>query len=291
MKSSSPPKFDASKAAADQSAQNAVNLDQQQAYNRPNTTDSYGNTVSWTQTGTDAQGNPTFTQTQTMGDEAKGYAGGLSALSQRYLTGANAMLDRNGNVAGGVGDMAKTYFDASTANTQRAQEQQRQALDLKLRNQGAFPGTPAYDQAMRGFENAASDALTSAYAQAQQQAHSLATQDWNTEMATLQGLTSPGLSYMGKAISGDRIAPQQVSVPNVDVAGLEKAQYQSEMDAWKAKQQQQAALMGGLASLGGTALGIPGVSSAIGGGLGRLGASVVGGEYLPWGRIARGSGQ
>jgi hypothetical protein len=155
-------------------------------------------------------------------------------------------LDQNGGDASAVNSRAKEYFDASTANTRRLQDQQRQTLDGRLRAQGLVPGTEAYDRAMRGFENQASDALTSQWTQAQQQAHSLAGQDWDRRVQTLAGLSTPGLSYLGKTISGDMApAPAPVSVGTTDAMGALQTQYQADLARWNAGQQQQAALLGG----------------------------------------------
>ena len=52
---------------------NTQNVQTQAAYNRPNQTNAFGNSVNWVQTGTDANGDPTFSQNQSLG-----------ALGQQY---------------------------------------------------------------------------------------------------------------------------------------------------------------------------------------------------------------
>ena len=126
---------------------------------------------------------------------------------------------------------------------------------------------------------------TSSLWQAQQQAYNQALTDRQAGLQGL-GLYSPFVNYGGQVAGQASGGPQYASVSQspVNMAGLEQQQFQSEMDAWQAAQDQKNALWGGLAN---TALGIatlpvggPALMGAAGGlgGLGAAGGMAAGGS-------------
>ena len=63
---------------------------------------------------------------------------------------------------------------------------------------------------------------------------------------------APGVQFGNDALSLDQVNVPQVGVQNVDVAGLASQNYQQQMAAYNQQMQQRNAMLGGLASIGGT---------------------------------------
>lgn len=134
--------------------------------------------TTYQQTGTSPQGAPEFTATTQ-----------LSAPEQALLTGSQGLGLQSQALAGNQGrnvastlqgfqlptqgqnqqfgqDAMKAAYGEATATMDPYWSQQQESLDASLRNSGATPGTPAYDNAMRSFQANRS----SAYGQAENQA-------------------------------------------------------------------------------------------------------------------------
>ena len=79
------PKMPAAPSAQQLQQANTQSAFQQAAFNRPNQSDQFGNTLNWAQTGTDAQGNPIFSANQQLGQTGQQYATGLTGLGQQYF--------------------------------------------------------------------------------------------------------------------------------------------------------------------------------------------------------------
>jgi hypothetical protein len=156
------------------------------ALNQVNQVGPTGSTT-YAQTGTSPQGAPTYTATTS-----------LSAPEQALLSGSQGLGLQSQELAGGqgqnVGNTLASYqlptqganeafgqqaqqaaYGVETASMDPQWNQQYESLDASLRNSGATPGTPAYDNAMQSFDANRS----SAYGQAENQAFS-------------QGLSSEG---------------------------------------------------------------------------------------------------
>ena len=134
--------------------QAAAATQQSSMYNQNNP---YGS-LNYQQTGTDQYGNPTWTQNQTA-------APGLqNAITNTQNTVSNQQYNpfqAQGLPSTGI-NPGQTYSDAIM---QRLAPQQAQAAELNtssLANQGIVPGTQAYDNAMRTFQQGQNDQLTSA---------------------------------------------------------------------------------------------------------------------------------
>ena len=136
-------------AAQAQSLGNLAGAQQATQANRVNQNTLYGG-LNYQQ-GTDANGNPTWTANQTGTDQTQG-------LVNSSLAGLQASIN---NPAYSI-NPGQTYSDAIM---QRLAPQQAQAAELNtssLANQGIVPGTQAYDNAMRTFQQGQNDQLTSA---------------------------------------------------------------------------------------------------------------------------------
>jgi hypothetical protein len=255
------------RAAAQETA--AGNLDaarQATAANRVNQVTPYGN-LSYSITGADPYGNPTWTATQT-----------LSPAQQQLLDYQNQTSIGLGQLAGkGLGyveNMLETPFDTSAlpstgfnpsqtyqeAYMQRLApqlQQGREQLQQRLANQGIDIGSTAYDRAMMQQAQRENDLLAAATTQGfgvGQQARQTALQEQaylrneplNTLSAVRTGAQVQGPQFVNSA--------QQATTAGPDILGAAGMQYNAAMGDFNAKQAAQANLNQGLFSLGGAAL-------------------------------------
>jgi hypothetical protein len=160
------------------------------AANRINQNTPYGS-LNYTQ-GVDANGNPTWTANQTLSQP-------LQNLTNTSLTGLQAS---QANPMYGI-NPGQNYSDAIM---QRLQPQQRQESEMNtaaLANRGIVPGTAAYENAMRTFNQGQNDQRTSAIVGGMQtglQAQSLQ----NQTAANIKNLANPNYvnPYSQAAVSG-----------------------------------------------------------------------------------------
>lgn len=240
--------------------QNTANAFQQAAFNRPNQTNQYGSTLSYKQTGTDAQGNPIFSQQQKLGAEGQKFAGGFSELGQQYI-------DAAGEFQGNRPDMSSSAaFDKADQFWQQTEEPrlaaQREAERTRLVNMGHDPRNEAFKGGMDEVARQQGDQRARFLNTAQNQFFGQGLADRNQQMSEL-GVLQPGVQYGGQSITGGFANVPNVNVANVDVAGLSQ---QNQNDQWKKYQsdmQGYNGMLGGLASIGGTILGGP-IGSSIG---------------------------
>jgi len=120
------------------------------AANRVNQQTPYGS-LQYTQTGTDAQGNPIWSANQSLSPQ-------LQQLTTQSLTGLQNSLT---NPAYGI-NPGQTYSDAIMQRLQPQQRQAQERLDAQLANQGIMPGSEAYNRAKTLQSQSLNDQLTSA---------------------------------------------------------------------------------------------------------------------------------
>lgn len=149
------------------------------ALNSTNTVGPTGST-SYAVTGYGPGGAPQYTQTNTLsapqqalltGQENLGLAGqgaAGTALNTYNQTQANNPLPNTGQLNDFGAQARQAAYGAATADMDPHWNQQQEQMDASLRNSGAQPGTPAYDNAMKSFQ---AD-RASAYGQAENQAFS-----------------------------------------------------------------------------------------------------------------------
>ena len=239
-------------------AQNAT------AANRVNQSTPYSN-LNYTQTGTDANGNPIWSANQTL---AGPLAGAQSSLAQGVANQATQGFNPN-TPSVGI-NPGQLYSDAIMQRLQPQQAHAQEQQAASLANQGIAPGTDAYNNAMRTFQQGQNDQLTSAQVggigvglQANQQAFNQQLQQANLpyqQLGAFQQATQPGYvnAYNQQAVSGPDYTNAYSTAQNAQIA------QQNQQIA------QQANLQNGLFGLG---------SSAIlgAGGLGNLGTSAING--------------
>lgn len=234
------------------------------AANRINQQTPYGS-LSYQQTGTDAQGNPIWSANQQLSPE-------LQQLTQSSLAGLQAS---QANPMYGI-NPGDTYSNAIMQRLAPQQRQQAEALDAQLANQGIMPGSEAYNRAKVLQGQTQNDALTSAIVGGMQtglQAQGLQ----NTTAANIRNLATPGYvtPYNQAAVAGPDYLSAYTSQNATDIARA------------NAEAAQRSSLLGGLAGLGSSAiLGGTGANSALGGlyGLGSKGLEAIGSSGL-WSQL------
>jgi hypothetical protein len=229
------------------------------AANRVNQTTPFGS-LTYTQTGVDANGNPTWSANQSYTPEV---ANTLSQLSGQF----------GQNIAGGFNPQLpsyginpnEAYTDAIMRRLEPVQQRQQQQLETRLANQGIMRGSEAYNNAMTDFAQKQNDQLTSAVVggmqtglQANQQAYNQALQNYNlplTQLGSYRTATAP--TYINPYT--------QAAVAGPDLTGAYTSSIAAEIEKQKADAAQQAALTGGLFQLGGSVLSNPTATSSLGG--------------------------
>lgn len=232
---SAPKAPDANKTAATQNMYNKQAEQRQLAYNRVNQTDPFGNTLAWSQTGTDAQGNPMFSVSQGLGGIGQQYAGGLSGLGQQYFGTAGQ------GAPDSMGAFNKAY-DLATANLEPRFQRAQGQLYTQLRNQGLTPGTEAWSNSMNDLALQQNEARNSLVSGLQSQMFNQGLQGRQQQLAELQ----PGLQFANNALNPSYASVPGVGVSPIDYAGLRQQQYQGDVNAYNAQNQ----MYGGLASIG-----------------------------------------
>ena len=180
------------------------------------------------QQSTDANGNPTWTANQTGTDQTQG-------LVNSSLAGLQASIN---NPAYGI-NPGQTYSDAIMQRLAPQMAQSAESNKAALANQGIVPGTQAYDNAMRTFQQGQNDLLTSAQVQGMNtglQAQALQ----GTQAGQIKSLTTPNLIN----------APQQAAVAGPDYTGALATQTNANIAAQNAALGQQTNHTAGLYGLG-----------------------------------------
>ena len=236
--------------------------------NRVNQSTPYSN-LQYTQTGTDAQGNPIWSANQTLSGPL---AGAQSSLAQGVANQANQGFNPN-TPSVGI-NPGETYSDAIMRRLQPQQAHAAEQQAASLANQGIMPGSDAYNNAMRTFQQGQNDQLTSAITggigvglTANQQSFNQQLQQANLpiqQLGAFQQATQPGYvnpytqaATTGPDYTGAYATSQAAALAQQNAANAKTANTQS-----------------GLYSLGGAAL-----LGGGGTGLLNLGSQAVGGAY------------
>ena len=237
-----------------QTASNVKTATTQQQLNMVDQTNPYG-TQSYTQNGTWADGTPRYSMTTKLSDpeqrnqdqqwEFDNLTNTLGINQTKKLTG---LLDTpfkldNAATEGRLMELGRKRLDPVL-------QERNAALESKLYNQGVMPGTEAYDRAMRSDSQSQNDAYNQLLLSGRAQANTELTAERNQPINEITALMSGG--QVNQPQFG---TTPQSSVANTDVAGITQQGYENSLIPWKQKNAQQQAMMGGLFSLGGAALG------------------------------------
>jgi hypothetical protein len=251
-------------AAAQQTAQG--NLDMARAAtaaNRVNQITPYGN-LDYSITGEDSYGNPTWTAKTSLSD-----------IGQQLLNNQNqASLGLGGTINSALGRVQSTmgeefnpqlpstgfnpsqsYQDAYMERLRPQIEQGREALDVKLANQGIPVGSEAYKRAMMAQGQRENDLLLGATTQgfgvgqqANQQAFNQEMTKYNMPLNTLSALRSGSQVQNPTFVN----SAQQATTSGADILGATQMGYNAQMGNFNAQQAAQQGMNSGLMSLGGT---------------------------------------
>jgi hypothetical protein len=239
---------------------NYAGAQQATAANRINQVTPYGS-LTYSR-GVDANGNPTWTANQQLSQP-------LQQLTESSLAGLQAS---QANPMYGI-NPGQTYSQAIMNRLQPQMAQQAEQQKSQLANQGIVPGTVAYDNAMRTFNQQQNDLLTSAQIGGMNTGLQ-AQQLQNQQAANIKSLASPG--YVNPYA--------QAAVPGADYLGAYTTQNAAAIAAQNAANAKTANTQAGLYGLGSALIsGSGGLGGLVGGlgsgltGLANLGSSVGGG--------------
>lgn len=223
--------------------------------NRINQNTPYGS-LNYTQS-VDQYGNPTWTANQQLSQP-------LQDLTNSSLAGLQASQS---NPMYGI-NPGQTYSDAIMQRLAPQQAQQAQSNTAALANQGIVPGTQAYDNAMRTFQQGQNDQLTSAQIQGMQTGLQ-AQQLQNQQAANIKSLASPNYinPYTQAAVAGPDYLGAYTTGNAAQIAA------QNAANAKTANTQNGLFGLGSAALLGGGGLGTLGNAATAGTGLLGLGSS------------------
>jgi len=218
------------------------------AANRVNQNTPYGS-LQYSQTGTDANGNPIWSANQTLSQPLENLTNtSLSNLQQSLNTPAYGI------------NPGQTYSDAIMSRLQPQIAHQNEMSDQQLANQGIMPGSQAYENAKRVLGQQQNDLLTSAIIGGMNTG--LAAQGLqNTTAANVKALGTP--SYVNPY--------NQAAVAAPDYLGAYSTANAADIAKANAQMAQQNNLTNGLLGLGSSALlGGTGTGSVLGAAAGGL---------------------
>lgn len=244
------------------------------AANRVNQVTPYGN-LTYSESGRDSQGNPTWTATTSLSPEQQQILDyqnqtslGLGSIQNQGLDYVKNMLSEPFDTSKLPAEMinaGQTAQDAIMSRLNPTFDKRQAALETQLANQGIARGTEAFTNAQTDLNNARNDAYTQAALQGMgvgQQARQQALQEQsflrNEPINTLNAVRS------GSQVQGPSFVsvPQQATTQGADLMGAAQAGYQGQLAASNAQNASNSNMMGGLFNLGGSIMGAPAGSVA-----------------------------
>jgi hypothetical protein len=241
-------------------AQNAT------AANRINQQTPYAN-LQYTQTGTDAQGNPIWSANQSLNPTLQS---AMSGLQNRLASTAGQGINTNTLAQTGI-NPGELYSDAIMRRLQPQLQQQQASVETRLANQGIMPGSEAYNRAKQQLAQQQNDLLTSAQVQGMD-VGLRANQQGFSQQLQQSNLPIQQLGAFNQATQPGYVTPyNQAAVAGPDYLGSYTTGQAARIAAQNAANARTANLQSGLFGLGSSALlgggGIGGVAKTIGGGI------------------------
>jgi hypothetical protein len=263
---SAPPPPDYAGAARETAAGNLDAARANIAANRVNQYTPYGS-LEYQVSGEDKFGNPMWKATQSLSpvqqqllDYQNQTSLGLGQLAEKGLGYVSNMLDTPFDTSAlpSTGfNPSQSYQDAYMQRLQPQIEQGREALDVKLANQGIPVGSEAYRRAMLAQSQRENDLLAAATTQGfgvgqQARQSALAEQAYlrNEPLNTLSAVRT-GAQVQGPTFVNP---PMQANTAGADLLGATQMGYNAQMGAANAQNAANNAMTQGLFSLGGAAL-------------------------------------
>jgi hypothetical protein len=263
---SAPPPPDYTGAARETAAGNLDAARANIAANRVNQYTPYGS-LEYEVSGEDKFGNPMWKATQSLSpaqqqllDYQNQTSLGLGNLTQKGLGYVSNMLENpfdTSQLPTTGFNPSQSYQDAYMQRLAPQIEQGREALDVKLANQGIPVGSEAYKRAMLAQSQRENDLLAAATTQGfgvgqqarqsalQEQAY-LRNEPLNTLSAVRTGAQVQGPTFVNPA--------QQANTAGADILGATQMGYNAQMGAANAQNAANAQMTQGLFSLGGAAM-------------------------------------
>lgn len=229
------------------------------AGNRVNQVTPYGS-FTYSETGKDSQGNPIWTATTALSPEQQQLLDiqnktslGLGNLQQQGLGYVGNMLanpfDTSGLAQTGI-NPGETMQDSIMRRLQPQLAQQSESFDAKMANQGIVPGTQAYDNAKRSFDQQQNDLLTSAVIQGTQTGLAANQQGFNQ----LGYMRNEPINTLNSIRTGSQVTNPTFgqTAAGPDYLGATTAGYNAQLNAANAKNAGSNSMTSGLMGLGGT---------------------------------------
>lgn len=251
--SAPPPAPDPVRTAQAQTESNRATAITQQGLNSVNQVTPYGS-LNYSQNGTWQDGTPRFTATQTLspemrnlfnlGTQTQGNIGRIGVeQSARLGDWLNKPFDVNGAVNTQISDQATKLLDPIW--------KQREAdAESKWMNRGVTPGSEAWSNYSRDFNDSRDRSYTSAALAGRGQAMTEALAQRNQPINEITALLS------GSQVQQPNFTTTpSTAVAPTDVAGITQAAYQNSLVPWQAENDYNRALAGGLFGIAGTAAG------------------------------------
>jgi len=183
---------------------------------------------------------------------------GLADLQQGALNNTQSSLSKPFDYSS-VGDVQNAAESAITSRLDPQWTQNKQQMDAQLANQGIMPGSEAYNNQMRTFNQGKNDAY--------QQAVLAGIQTMPQTYQMASSLRSQPLNELNAIRSGSQVqnptfqsVPQQATTSGANQLGAMQAAYGSNLNASNASNAASNGMMGGLFNLGGSIVGAAGNS-------------------------------
>ena len=266
-KSDPPPPPDYVGAAQQTAAGNLEAARATAAANRVNQYTPYGN-LEYAPTTIDKFGNQLYQVTQTLSpaeqqklNQSNALDIGLLGTAQTGLNYAQGVLSKPGVDMSSLSKMpinaGETYSDAIMRRLAPTMTASQKAFDTKMANQGIAPGSEAYANANREFQQQQNDLLTSAQVQGMNMGLGAQQQEFNQAAYNqMQPINVINALRTGTQVQNPNfVSPVQQQNPGgADLLGAANQQYNAQVAAANARNAGMGGFMGGLMNLGGAYL-------------------------------------
>ena len=239
------------------------------AGNRVNQYTPFGS-LTYSQSGTDSQGNPTYSQTMQLAPEQQQLLDQQNqtsmALAGLQGKGVDAVSNLFGNLPSASQLTPRPINPGETAQSaimRRLQpqiQQQNNQFEQQMANQGIAPGTEAYDNARRSISQQQNDMMS----QAALQGIDVSQNARNAQMNEQGFYSQMPINLLNAIRTGSQVqTPQFGATPaGANYLGAAQNQYQAGLNAYNSQMGGANSMMSGLFGLGGTILGAPSGSFA-----------------------------
>jgi hypothetical protein len=250
---SSPPQApDPVKTAEAQTKSNKETAITQQQLNSTNQVTPYGS-LTYRQVGTWEDGTPRYEATTSLSQGQQNLYDQQTALGGKVNQIALDQTDRVAQTLSTPVNLSNEavearLFDLGSKRLDPQFARDWDARETALMNRGIMPGTEAYTREQDAFNRSKTDAYNQLALTGRGQAVQEALTARNQPINEITALMSGGQVSMPQFTS-----TPQAGVANTNVAGITQDAYQNSLIPWKAKNDYNQAMMGGLFSLGGSA--------------------------------------